>query len=134
MATGQDGRAAKGGTLELVEADVTPLALGKRFDLVIVALNSLLLLDGRDAQRGCFESLHAHLQRDGRAVIDVWLPTPEDLVLYDGRLILDWAATDDETGEQIAKTTAARYRVGARTARVTSLFDSWRDGETPPST
>ena len=48
-------RARKGGALDLVEADITALRLGRRFDLVIVALNSLLLLDGRAAQAKAFK-------------------------------------------------------------------------------
>ena len=128
------GRAAAGGTLETIEADVTTLALESRFDLVIVALNSLLLLDGRDAQRKLLDVVARHLQPDGRAVIDVWLPTPDDLRIYDGRLILDWVRTDKESGEHVAKSTAARYSSGARTARITTLFDAWRDGSAPRRT
>ena len=51
-----------------LEADVTDLTLDKRFDLVIVALNAVLLLDGRDAQRDLFRVIAAHLAADGRAV------------------------------------------------------------------
>lgn len=124
-------RAAKGASLELLDADVTTFALKKRFDLVIVALNSLLLLDGREAQQAIFEVIAEHLARDGRAVIDVWLPAPDDLALYDGRVVLDWLRRDPEASAQVAKSTAARYDSATRTASVTSLFDAWRDGEAP---
>jgi SAM-dependent methyltransferase len=130
-AKGRAAKAAKGASLELVEADVMTLALGKRFDLVIVALNSLLILDGRAAQRSAFEIIAAHLAAKGRAVVDVWLPAPDDLALYDGRLALDWLRDDDETGARVSKATAATYDSAARTARVTSFFDAWRDGQAP---
>lgn len=121
-------RAAKGGALELVEADVTKLKSRDRFGLVIVALNSLLLLDGRDAQRQLFEVIAAHLDHSGRAVVDVWLPTPDDLALYDGRVVLEWMRDDLETGATVTKRTSATYEPATRTAHITSFFDGWRDG------
>jgi SAM-dependent methyltransferase len=127
-------RAAKGGALELVQRDVTKLKLEKRFGLVIVALNSLLLLDGRGAQRNLFDIIAAHLRPDGRAVIDVWLPAPEDLALYDGRIVLDWTRDDPETGATVTKRTSARYEPASRIAHVTSFFDEWRDGRLALST
>jgi len=122
------GRAAKG-SLDLVEADATTLRLRKRFGLVFVALNSLLLLDGRAAQLELMKVVARHLKSSGRAVFDVWLPTPDDLVLYDGRLVLDWVRDDEANGEHVAKTTSARYQPAARRAEVTSFFDAWREGQ-----
>ena len=120
---------APSASLELVEADATNLRLKSRFSLVLVALNGLLLLDGREPQLALMKVAARHVRRNGRAVFDVWLPTPEDLVLYDGRLVLDWVRDDAETGEHVAKTTSARYQPAARRAQVTSFFDAWHDGE-----
>jgi hypothetical protein len=75
-----------------------------------------------------------HLKRNGRAVFDVWLPAPDDLALYDGRLVLDWVRDDPQTGEHVSKTTSARYQSAARRATVTSFFDAWHDGEGPRRT
>jgi SAM-dependent methyltransferase len=116
-----------GGALTLIEHDLTTLRLGERFGLVIVALNSLLMLDGRGAQRRALEVMRAHLAPDGRAVIDAWLPAPDDLALYDGRQVLDWVRTDTEIGVRVAKTTAARYEPDTRTATVITTFDVGRD-------
>lgn len=123
-----EDRARKGASLDLVEADVLEVALAERFDLVIVPLNSLLLLDGRGAQRRLFAKIAELLAPDGRAVIDVWLPAPDDLAVYDGRLVLDWVK-DDGRGGHVAKQTSATYASSTRVARVTSFFDEWRDGE-----
>ena len=95
---------------------------------MIVALNSLLLLDGRAAQQRLFARIAELLTPDGRAVIDVWLPAPDDLAVYDGRLVLDWVR-DDGHGGHVAKQTSATYASATRVAQVTSLFDEWRDGE-----
>jgi SAM-dependent methyltransferase len=123
---------AQGGTLDLVEADVTSLELDGSFELVIVPLNSILLLDDRAAQQALFATIAEHLAPNGRAVIDVWLPAPDDLVLYDGRLILDWIKDDPETGAHVSKETAAHYHSASRTSSVTSIFDEWHD-RTPPT-
>jgi SAM-dependent methyltransferase len=122
------GRRKGAGKLTLLEHDLTTLRLKRRFDLVLIALNTLLLLDGRAAQARALNVMRAHLALGGRAVVDVWLPTPDDLALYDGRQVLDWVRHDPETGEWVAKTSSARYSPGSQTATVTTLFDAWRDG------
>jgi SAM-dependent methyltransferase len=117
--------AGRGGSLELIEADVTTLALERRFGLVILGLNSLLMLPGRDAQAAALRTMATHLAPDGRAIIDVILPTPDDLALYDGRLELAWQRRDELTGEHVAKLWSARYEPAAMVARVTTIFDAW---------
>ena len=117
------------GELELVCADITELTLGRRFGLVIVALNTFVLLDGRDAQRRALAAAAGHLSEDGRAILDVWLPTPEDLVLYDGRLLLDWVVRDEQADEWVSKSTAARYSPAVHTASIDTFFDAWRNTE-----
>jgi len=119
--------AGRGGTLTLIERDLTTLHLGERFGLVIVALNSLLLLGGRAAQARALEVMRAHLAPQGRAVIDVWLPTPDDLALYDGVARLDWIRRDDETGERVAKLWSATYDRATNTATVTVWFEAGTD-------
>ena len=117
---------AAGAQLELVEADAVRLTLDEQFGLVLVALNSLLLVD-HDTQPELFVTIARHLAPGGRAVVDTWLPRPEDLALYDGRQILDWVRHDDETDELVAKTSAARYDSAWRVADVTTFFDAWRE-------
>jgi SAM-dependent methyltransferase len=121
--------AAGKGTLDLVEADMTALNLGHEFGLVLICLNSLLLLPDRAAQEAALRVMAAHLAPGGRAVIDVWLPTPEDLELYDGRLLLDWVRVDDATGEWVAKSTAASYSPATAEAKIDTFFDSWVNGD-----
>lgn len=112
------------GTLTLLEHDLTTLSLPTRFDLVILALNSLLLLDGRAAQARALQVMRAHLAPMGRAVIDVWLPDGDDLALYDGRQVLDWVRTDPLTGERVAKSWSATYDAVAREATMSSTFET----------
>ena len=126
-ATPQPG--GSGASLELVDADITTWLPDRRFGLVALALNSLLLLDRETEQERALATIAAALAPHGRAVIDIWLPSPDDLALYDGRLILDWVRPDEQTGEIVTKTTSARYSAAARTAEITSFFDAWRAGD-----
>jgi SAM-dependent methyltransferase len=112
------------GSLTLVEHDLTTLSLPTRFDLVILALNSLLLLDGRAAQELALRVMRAHLAPGGRAVVDVWLPGPDDLDLYDGRQLLDWIRTDPQTRERVAKSWSATYDAAGGRATVSTTFET----------
>jgi SAM-dependent methyltransferase len=125
------GANGQGGSLDTVEADITRLDLGQRFGLVILALNTLLLLPGRAAQLAALRAMARHLAPDGRAVVDVWLPAPDDLEIYDGRLTLDWQRTDPETSEQVAKLSVGRHDAALATARVTTFFDAWQTPSGP---
>lgn len=115
------------GSLELAEGDITTVALERRFDLVIVALNGLLLLESRDAQHAALRTVARHVARDARAVVDTWLPAPDDLDVYDGRVVLEWTHRDVQSGEWVSKMTSARYEPAARVARLTTMFDAWTD-------
>lgn len=127
-------KASSGSSLDFVHADMTSIALKERFGLVILAFNGLLLLRDRTAQEEVLRTIAAHLESNGRAVIDIWLPAPEDLVLYDGRLVNDWVREDPDTGTWIAKTTSARYSPASATATVDTIFDEWRQQESPKRT
>ena len=69
------------GQLELVEADLVGLRPpgAPRHALAFLALNSIMLLPTRDAQREAFRTLAAHLRPGGIAVVDAWLPDGDDL-------------------------------------------------------
>ncbi len=113
------------GRLELVEADMLSLALPGRFDVVILALNTLLLLTDRASQQAALRTMARHLTPDGRAVVDVWLPTASDLALYDGRLLLEWQRDDPESGERVTKSASALHDAATATVTLTQLFDAW---------
>ena len=73
--------------IEFVEADLLGLRLpgAGRYAMAFIALNSLMLLASRAAQREAFRTMAAHLAPGGLAVTDVWLPDAEDLARFDGR-------------------------------------------------
>lgn len=127
-------KVAGGGSLDLVKADMTAVALKQRFGLVILAFNGLLLLPDRTAHEQVLHTIAAHLAPEGRAVIDIWLPAPDDLALYDGRLSNDWVRPAPDTGTWVAKATSARFSPASSTATVDTFFDEWLQTEGPHRT
>lgn len=119
------------GSLELIHGDLLAADLGARFSLAILALNSLFLLSRNEEQLGALRALARHLEPDGIAVVDVWIPSIEDLEAFDGRLLLEWIRDDAETGERVAKLASARHDAATRTTELTAIFDSWPDSGGP---
>lgn len=117
--------------LALVEADLVDLRLltAGTFRLAFIALNSILLLPDRAAQRAALATLAAHLAPGGLAVVDAIQPDARDLSRYDGRLILSYVRPDPETGQLVTKTGAADHDPVARTIELTSIFDEGVPGE-----
>ena len=120
---------AAGGTLELVAADLLEADLGARFDLVILALNGLLLMGTAERQHRAIAAMARHLRPGhGRAVIDVSLPSADELAAYDGRVRLEWQRPDPDSGRLVAKHTAATYDAATAIVELTTLFDAWPAG------
>jgi SAM-dependent methyltransferase len=118
-------RAGKsGGSLELVHGDLFEANLGSRFTLVILALNSLFLLGDTRRQARALAVMAQHLRPGGLAVVDVWLPAPDDLALFDGRVQLEWVRDDSETRRQVLKLASARYEHALRRVELTQVFES----------
>ena len=122
---GQGRRGRGDGTLALVQADLLDVPLGPRFGLALLALNSLLLLADAGRQAGALRSLARHLRPDGLAVVDVWLPGPGDLAVYDGRLMLEWVRDDEPRAERVSKTGSATYDAVTGAIQLDAIFDAW---------
>jgi SAM-dependent methyltransferase len=119
--------------LELVGTDLLDLhhpAAG-RFGLAFIALNSIMLLATRDAQRRALRVLADHLAPGGIAVVDAWLPDIEDLGRFDGRLLHEWVRADpeaDRPGELVTKTGSAIHDAASGTIVLTAIFDAAPQG------
>jgi SAM-dependent methyltransferase len=116
--------------LSFVEADLVGIQLPEagRFGLAFIALNSILVLPSRAAQRAAIVALAEHLAPGGVAVVDIWLPDAEDLARFDGRVILEWPREDPETGELVTKAGSAHHDAATGTITLTSLFEASRQG------
>ncbi len=117
--------------LELVEADLLGLELPSTgtYRLAFIGLNSLFLLATRDAQRDALRTLARHLAPGGIAAVDVWLPDPDDLARFDGRLMLEYARADPETGAEVTKVATARYDPTTAVVDLTAIYEEGRSGE-----
>ncbi len=117
--------------LTLIEADIVGLALPgeARFGLAFIALNSLLLLPTRGAQRAALQALADHLAPGGLALVDIWLPDAEDLARFDGRIVLEWPRLDPETGAMVTKTGSAQHDATSATVNLTTIFEEGGQGE-----
>jgi hypothetical protein len=116
-----------------VEADAREIRLPQagRFQLAFIALNSLLIMGGRDEQRAVLETMAAHLAPDGLAVVDVWLPDADALTRYDGRLGLEYVRADPETAATVLKLASARHDATTSTIELTAIYDEGPPGASP---
>jgi SAM-dependent methyltransferase len=116
--------------LTLVEADIVELDLPRAgaFNLAFIALNSLLVLPTRSAQRAAVRALAHHLAPGGLAVVDVWLPDAEELGRFDGRISLEWPRLDPETGTIVTKAASAQHDAAAATVTLTTIFEEGGQG------
>jgi SAM-dependent methyltransferase len=101
------------------------------YRLAILALQSILILNTPEGQRAVVQAMAALLAPGGLAVVDTWLPTPADLVGFDGRLSFEWRRTDPETGRDVTKTLAAWYDHVRRLVTLTTFFDEGDQGVAP---
>jgi SAM-dependent methyltransferase len=119
---------------ELVEGDLLDPGLdrGAGFALAFIALNSIMLLATREAQRAAIRVLASQLAPGGIAVVDVWLPDIEDLGRFDGRLLHEWVRPDpdDEPGTLVTKTGTAIHDAATGTVVLTAIYDAARQGGT----
>jgi SAM-dependent methyltransferase len=115
-----------------VEADLVGLRLPAAggYRLAFIALNSLLVLGSRAAQRAALRTMSEHLAPGGLAVVDVWLPDADDLARFDGRIMLEWPRLDPETGAAVTKVASALHDATASTVTLTTIFEEGPQGET----
>ena len=116
--------------LQLVEADLVGLRLpaAGEFGLAFIALNSLLVLPTRAAQRAALRTLAEHLAPGGVAAVDIWIPDAEDLARFDGRISLEWPRLDPESGAIVTKVASAAHDAAAATVTLTTIFEEGGQG------
>lgn len=119
--------------LRFVEADLLDLRLpdAGRYAFALLALNSIMLLASRDAQRTAIATLAAHLRPGGIAAVDVWLPDSDDLSRFDGRVILEWPRADPESGHLVTKSGSAQHDAATGTVILTTIYEVGPQGSSP---
>ena len=120
----------KGGSLELVEGDMTAFDLGKRFGLVFVAADTFQHLLTTQQQLACLECVARHLEPGGIFAMSVRAPAS---VAWDDAglpspLLLDWAKTDPDTGDLVMKMVAGEADPARMVRRQTYMYDRVHEG------
>jgi len=119
------GPGAPTGALGLVEGDLLEVDLGARFGLAFLALNSLFLMRTYERQAAAVRALARHLRPGGLALVDVWLPSADELSAYDARLAMEWLRPDEDGIHHVAKLASARLDSAEATVTLTTFFDRW---------
>lgn len=131
-----------GGEPEEVRARVRPLRgdlrtldLGRRFPLVIVAMNTLqVLVEPRD-RRSCLRAIRTHLAPDGELIFDVALPDPDEIASSLGVERPGGAHRDPGSGATLVHSAwYDRWEPDSHTLEFTLRIDERRDGGPPATT
>lgn len=117
-----DGR---GVAVEWVQGDMRAFDLGRTFDLVFIAANSLLHLHDADALVDCFRSVRRHLAPGGRVVFDVFNPSVRLLAEADGtRRRREGLSFEDPDRGAVHVDVAETYDAAAQVTRGTWFFST----------
>jgi SAM-dependent methyltransferase len=116
--------------LELLEGDMTRLALDERFGLVFIAADTFQHLLTAAAQRACLEAAARHLLPDGLLALSVRSPASvswEDAG-YATPLLHDWTRRDPATGDLISRFVSAHADPARMCREMTYFYDRIHDG------
>ena len=108
----------RGVTVEWVQGDMRSFDLGRTFDFVFIAANSLLHLHRAEDLVSCFRSVRRHLAPGARFVFDVFNPSVRLLAGADGVRRTRESFRDPERGD-ISVDVAETYDASAQVTRGT---------------
>jgi SAM-dependent methyltransferase len=115
----------RGVAVEWVQGDMREFDLGRTFDLVFIAANSLLHLHDAASLASCFESVRKHLAPGGRFVFDVFNPSVGLLSDADGvRRARDSLSFVDPDRGDVSVDVAERYDAAVQVTYGTWYFST----------
>ncbi len=115
----------RGVKVEWVQGDMRDFDLGRTFDLVLIAANSLLHLHEAGDLVSCFRSVRRHLAPGARFVFDVFNPSVQMLADADGvRRTREALAFQDPERGNVSVDVAETYDAAAQVTRGTWYFSS----------
>jgi SAM-dependent methyltransferase len=124
---------------ELVQGDMRKLALGRRFDLAVIAVKSFAYLPDRGDQQRVLAGVAAHLRPGGVLAMDLQHPSPAWLLRPPGSLHQDLVQHVPERGVTLARTETvvstdlatqirvirSAYEIVADDGTITKRFVEW---------
>lgn len=115
----------RGVTVEWVRGDMREFDLGRTFDLVLIAGNSLLHLHAAEDLVSCLRSVREHLAPGGRLVFDVFNPSVRMLAGADGvRRTRDALGFWDPERGNVSVDVSEIYDAAAQVTRGTWFFSA----------
>ena len=128
LAEAQRKAAESAESAKWIQGDMRDFDLGRTFDLVIIAANSLLHLHEASDLVSCFRSVRAHLAPGARLVLDVFNPNVGMLASADGvRRTEDALSFVHPDYGDVTVDVAATYDSAAQVTRGTWYFSSERE-------
>jgi len=90
-----------------IKASMTDFNIGVRFDYVILGLNTIFALAEGDDRIRCFKLVRKHLKEEGCFLIDLMLPSPEDLKNTKGKY--SFSILEREKGKRCFSMVFSKY-------------------------
>lgn len=130
LAEAQRKAVERGVELDWVQGDMREFDLGRTFDLVIIAANSLLHLSEVPDLVDCFRSVRKHLAPGARLVFDVFNPSVQMLAHADGvRRRREALSFVDPDRGVVHVDVAETYDAAAQVTRGTWYFSTESDAD-----
>lgn len=107
--------------MHLVQGDIRSFDLEQQFGLVVVPLNSFMHLETIDDQLAALQCLRQHLRHDGLLVLDLFNPTPQELLGDQGVLVHERTFLLDQC--EVQKYIVRRTDWGAQRQLVEFIYD-----------
>ncbi len=120
----------EGVNLKLVRADMRVFHFKAKFDLIILAFNSICHLYTRDDVERCFQCVRSHLAKDGQFVIDVFNPSLEILSRSPMEFYPVGEYEDPDSGGTVTISECTDYNRATQISQLTWYIDSpgnWKE-------
>ena len=111
------------GRVTLVQQDMRWLALGRRFNLAFVAINSFMHLLTPGDQLAALGAIRNHLEPGGLLLLDLFNPDLGRLLNMHGQVFMEKVLDHPETGRQVIKFRSERADLGQQIITVTFMVD-----------
>jgi ubiquinone/menaquinone biosynthesis C-methylase UbiE len=115
--------AGLGAQVGLIAQDMRYLDLGKRFNMVLIALSSFSHLLTMDEQLSTLERVYEHLNPGGLLLLDLFNPDLQRLLDFRGQVILDKVMTDPASGRRVLKLRTETVDLAQQVIDVTYIVD-----------
>lgn len=109
--------------IELLQADITTLALDERFRLALLTYNTFMHFIEQEQQIAVLQRITAHLEPGGALALD--LPNPIEMFRSEDipALVLERTFSDSQTGHQVMQQSVVRLDRAAQVMDVTWVYD-----------